>query len=80
MEAVRLEKKLANIEKQRNGGRAVEVGIKVKAVGVKDSDTPVKKEKLANKFQKNKDKKNEQKVIDKLNGVKPEYKGIDTYM
>jgi hypothetical protein len=44
-------------------------------VGVKDSDTPVKKEKLANKFQKNKDKKKEQKEIDKLNGVKPEYKG-----
>jgi hypothetical protein len=51
-EQIRLEKKLANIEKQKNGGRGPKVVEEKKEI-----IPPVKKEKLANKFQKNKTKK-----------------------
>ena len=70
VEDIRLEKKLANIEKQKNGGRGPKV--------VSDNkDAPVeKKEKLANRFQKNKIKNSEVGGVD--SGVKKIKKAKNT--
>ena len=70
VEAIRLEKKLANIEKQKNGGRGPKIVPGTE--GVKGTEI-IKKEKLANRFQKNKDKKNEKK-IEKKSDVKNDKK------